>query len=313
MKGLELAREYYRAYGENMLKTAFGDVMDRITVGLVGEGSECLGFDDEISRDHDFDAGFCMWIDACDEREFGFRLERAYSKLPKEFMGVKRSLLSPAGGNRHGVIVTEDFYTRLLGSPEPPSSPEEWLKIPQSYLVVLSAGEIFKEGEGKFMKIRRVLQNGYPDDVRKKKLAACLAFMGQSGQYNYVRCVSRNESGAAQFAVFEFVKNAVKTVYLLNGKYCPFYKWAFRGMRELELLSDLEAPLTYLIETSNDKTSAECKAGIIEDTASMIISELKKQGLSDATCNNLDTHAYSVTDKIRDAALRNMHVMDGED
>lgn len=312
MQGLELSREYYRAYGEKMLDEAFADVKDRITVGLVGEGSECLGFDDEISRDHDFEPGFCLWIDSLNEREFGFRLERAYAKLPKEFMGLKRSVVSPAGGNRHGVIVTEDFYNRLLGSSVAPSSPSDWLRVPQEYLAVLSSGEIFKEGEGLFMQIRRVLLGGYPEDVRKKKIAACLALMGQSGQYNYARCVSRNESGAAQFAVFEFVKNAVKTVYLLNGKYCPFYKWAFRGMRGLGILSELEMPLTYLLETPNDKETAECKTGIIEDAATMIITELKKQGLTDATCNNLDTHAYSVTDKIRDSFLRNMHVMAGD-
>ena len=43
----------------------------------------------------------------------------------------------------------------------------------------------------------------------------------------------------------------------------------------------------------------------------MLITELKKQNLSDATCNNLETHAYSVTDKIQSAEIRNMHVMEG--
>lgn len=311
MKGLEIARSYYREYGEKMLVEQFGDVLDRITVGLVGDGSECLGFDDEISVDHDFEPGFCLFVDEQDEREFGFRLERAYAKLPKEYMNLSRSIMSPAGGNRRGVIVTEDFYEKHLGIKTAPGELYDWIRIPESYLSVASSGEIFKEGKGKFMEVRHVLKEGYPEDVRKKKLAARLAFMGQSGQYNYARCVLRGESGAAQLALYEFVTNAVGAVYLLNKTYCPFYKWAFRGMRELPTLSDLELPLTYLLETGNDKADFEVKQGIIEDVATALITEMKAQSLTDAMCNNLDTHAYSVTDKIKDGFLRNMHVMDG--
>lgn len=311
MKGIELARRYYEEFGEKMLKEQFADVMDRITVGLVGEGSECLGFDDDFSRDHDFEPGFCLFVDEADERAFGFRLERAYAKLPKEYEGLKRSLMTPAGGNRRGVIVTEDFYERHLGSKTVPGEPYEWIRIPETYLSVLSAGEIFKEGTGKFMEMRRLIRAGYPEDVRKKKLAARLAFMGQSGQYNYARCVLRGESGAAQLALYEFVTHAIGAAYLLNGKYCPFYKWAFRGMRDLPKLSELELPLTYLLETGNEKADFETKQGIVEDVATALIAEMKAQGLTDAMCNNLDTHAYSVTDKIKDGFLRNMHVMDG--
>ena len=39
MKGIELSRKYYETYGIEMLDSLFGDVKDRITVGLVGEGS----------------------------------------------------------------------------------------------------------------------------------------------------------------------------------------------------------------------------------------------------------------------------------
>lgn len=57
MKGLELCREYFENYGRAMLEE-FPEIKDRIAVGLAGEGSECLGFDDELSRDHEFRTGF---------------------------------------------------------------------------------------------------------------------------------------------------------------------------------------------------------------------------------------------------------------
>ena len=62
MKGLELARKYYEEYGRELIDTKFHDFADRICVGLVGEGSECLGFDDKISTDHDFEPAFCLFI-----------------------------------------------------------------------------------------------------------------------------------------------------------------------------------------------------------------------------------------------------------
>ena len=87
MKGLELSESYYNEYGKRMIEESFFEYADRIAVGLVGEGSECLGFDDDFSEDHDFEPGFCLFITEEDERKFGFKLERAYARLPKEFIG----------------------------------------------------------------------------------------------------------------------------------------------------------------------------------------------------------------------------------
>ena len=41
---------------------------------LVGHGSECYGFDDALSRDHDFGPRVCLWLTADDYAEFGERL-----------------------------------------------------------------------------------------------------------------------------------------------------------------------------------------------------------------------------------------------
>lgn len=311
MRGLELSEKFYREYGEKAIAENFPEYKDRIAVGLAGEGSECMGFDDDISRDHDFDAGFCLWVSEQDYEKIGFRLERVYAKLPKEFMGVKRGVLSPVGGNRKGVSTIESFYSKFLGAPNAPDSTERWLFTPPAMLAQACNGKVFSDPLGEFSKIRNQLLNGYPQDVRKKKLAAHLAFMAQSGQYNYGRLIRRGETGAAQLAVFEYVKHALSAVYLINNAYEPFYKWVYKGLRRLPVLSDLETALAGLTELGNSEKEARGKAEIIEGVSARIAEELKNQRLSDATCNDLEKHAYSVTDKIADGKLRNMHVMDG--
>lgn len=311
MKGLEIAELFYETYGKVMLETEFPDKLSDIAVGLVGEGSECLGYDDEISKDHDFDPGFCIWLNKKDYDEFGFKLERAYAKLPKEFMGLKRSPLSPSGGNRRGVILIDDFYTRFLGAANAPDSIKRWLYTPSSALLTASCGKVFRDDKGEFSAIREVLKKGYPEDIRLKKIAAHTAMMAQSGQYNYQRLIKREESGSAQLAVFEFVRHCISVIYLLNNAYEPFYKWAYRGMRDLKVLGDLELSLIGLTELGNSNGQAMEKCEIIDDIARLVIDEFKEQRITDATCNNLDTHAFSVTDKIKDPTLRNMHVMEG--
>lgn len=311
MNGLELAKAFYEQYGKPMLAENFPDKLNEIAVGLCGEGSECLGYDDEISRDHDFDAGFCLFITPTAEKEYGFKLERAYAKLPKEFMGVTRSLIPPAGATRKGVIVIDDFYTRLIGAASVPDSNKRWLYTPSASLRAAVSGEIFRDDLGVFSAIRNELKKGYPEDIRRKKIAAHSALAHQSGIYNYQRLIKRGETGGAQLAVFEFVKHVISIIYLLNNVYEPFYKWAYRGMRDLKILSELEFTLTGITELGNSENQAKEKTEIIYDVATMLTDEFKNQKITAATCNNLDTHAFSITDTITDAELRNMHVMDG--
>ena len=62
MKGLELSRALFRDRAEKELKARFPELFGRLAFGLVGNGSECFGFDDEISRDHDWGADFYVWL-----------------------------------------------------------------------------------------------------------------------------------------------------------------------------------------------------------------------------------------------------------
>lgn len=310
MNGLELSRAYYEQYGEPMLRERFPQLMPLLAAGLAGSGSECWGYDDEISRDHDFEPGFILFLPGEDvvDRRTAFALERAYAALPKEFMGLKRAMLAPVGGARHGVLRTADFFREKTGSADGNLSLMEWLALPEYLLAEAVNGEIFADGLGEVTAIRDRLRHR-PADVRLKKLAGQLLLMGQSGQYNYRRCLLHGETGAAQLAVAEFVKSAMAAVFLLNDIYQPYYKWSFRAMRALPRLSITAELLEYLLTTDNEEETASEKYAVMEGIAADIIGELQAQGLTQAVCGDLEKHAYSVNDRISDAQIRNLHIL----
>lgn len=312
MKGLELSRKYYETYGCRMLQEKFEEYEHLIAVGLVGSGSDCYGYDDAISRDHDFEPGFCLFLpdESIIDNNVLFRLEREYAKLPNEFLGFKRSLVKPVGGRRNGVFRTSEFYSKKIGSPDGRMSTEQLLSLPDFALAEATNGEIFRDDFGEFSEIRNRLKN-IPPDIKLKKLAGNLLIMAQSGQYNYPRLLKREESAAAQLALFEFSQSSMKCFFLLNNKYMPYYKWQFRALRELNTDNGLGDLLEFLISTDNTTENADIKLSVIDSVCNKVIELLTEQGLTKAVCNDLEKHAYSVNDLIKDINLRNSNILAG--
>ena len=311
MTGLEIAKGYYEEFGKPMLESEFADILPLLAAGFVGSGSERYGYDDEISRDHDFEPGFCIFLpgeDVVDCRR-AFQLERAYAKLPKEYAGLKRQPISPVGGNRNGVIRTDEFYMKSIGSANGKLSASQWLRLPDYALAEAVNGEVFFDNYGEFSKIREELIC-MPEDIKLKRLAGNLLIMAQSGQYNFVRCIKHGEPEAAQLACLEFADAAMKTTFLLQDRYMPYYKWSFRALRELIGTKELSEKLSFLLFGDNrDDTVAGQKYDIIEEIALETITRLLEEHLTEAICGDLEKHAYSVNDRITDITVRNMNIL----
>ena len=310
MNGLELSRAYYEECGRPMLETEFPALLPFLAVGLFGEGSECFGYDDTVSRDHDFEPGFCIFLPGEDlvSRRDAFLLERAYAALPKTFRGFARSRLSPVGGNRHGVLRMADYFSKTLGAPDGELNLMQWLSLPEQALAEATNGELFMDNFGELTRIRESLRT-YPEDVRRKRVAGYLLLMAQAGQYNYTRCLKHGESGAAQLAVGEFVRSTLSVLFLLNRRYQPYYKWVFRALRSLPDGPAFAALLEQLLTTGNRPAEAEEKQQIIEAVAGSVADLLRAQGLSDLDGSELERHAYTVNTAIRDGELRNLHIL----
>lgn len=307
MKGLDLSFEFYTRYGLPMLTEQFFDCIEDIAVGLVGHGSECYGYDDVISTDHDFEPSFCIWLTEEDEKKFGFKLMRAYSKLPKEFNGIKCNSKSLLGSNYRGVMTIDEFYKSYTGRSGAPETWQDWLYTPSHYFAEATNGRIFADPKGEFTRIREKILLGMPNDVKLKKIASYAFGMAQSGQYNYSRCVKHSEYGAARLALNQFATDCANLVFVLEGKYAPYYKWLFRSMKELPRYAFLSYKLEHLLSMPTDSVGQI--ADKIEEISYDVIKALKEQDLSSVNGDYLEPHAFSANERIKDGQIRNLPIM----
>ena len=310
MNGLELSRAFFKEFGMPMLEREFTEQIPLLAAGLIGSGSECFGYDDSVSRDHDFEPGFCLFLpdESVLSRRTAFLLERAYAKLPREYLGFRREILSPVGGSRRGVIRISEFFLNKVGSPDGILSMEQWLSIPEYALAEATNGFLFFDAYGLVTQIRKQL-SFFPEDVFRKRLAGNLLLMAQSGQYNYRRCISHGELAAAQLAVGEFTNSAMSAIFLLNRKYQPFYKWRFRAFRELPLLGTLSESFSFLLCSGNEGSMQKDKEMIISQVSRAVTELLYQQALTENTDPDLETHAYEVNNRIIDPTLRNSNIL----
>jgi hypothetical protein len=309
IKGMELALAYFETYGRDMLTRSFARYQAWMAVGLVGEGSECFGFDDPISHDHDFGPGFCIWLPDETYAEIGPALNAAYQALPKEFAGFCGRTETEWSVRRTGVFTISGFYRRYTNCDALPQDNLEWFRIPERHLATATNGAVFMDEFGEFTRVRANLLSFYPQDVLRKKLAARVAVMAQSGQYNYNRCLRRGDRSAAFLACAEFVKSALSAIYLLNRRFMPFYKWSFRGTAELShLTGTVEALRALSLPAQANETMTE-KSELIENICASIGKELVRQSLSESTSTFLLDYCRDIMAGISDERLRRLHVM----
>ena len=323
IKGLELSERFYAQAVKPMLTERFPALRNAWAAGLAGHGSECYGYDDAFSADHDYGADVCIWLTKADYEKYAPAMQEAYEdarraweQTAEECYGISPRKQTLQGAGRVGILEIPAFYYGLLGTDRLPETKREWLALPEERLAAATNGRVFEDPAGEFLTFREGLLAYYPEDVRKKKMAARAAVMAQSGQYNYARCMRRGEYVAAELALSEFVRAACSLVYLLNRKYCPFYKWMHRGLKDMTLLSEIGDMLMLLTDVSDSKQKwqsgepqTDGRLLIIEAVCQVTAQELRAQGLTNTEDTYMETHANELMRSISDEALRSLHIL----
>ena len=97
-------------------------------------------------------------------------------------------------------------------------------------------GEVFRDGAGEFTSVRNSLLAYYPEDLRKKKIAARCMALAQTGQYNFERVARREDWVTVRTVLAKFTQEAMGLAYHLSRVYRPYYKWTWRKLKELPVM-----------------------------------------------------------------------------
>ncbi|OEU71300.1 MAG: hypothetical protein BA874_06290 [Desulfuromonadales bacterium C00003068] len=308
MNGLNLSESFYNGCGKEIFENTFKALMERVAIGLVGPGSECFGFDDEFSRDHDWGPSFCLWVTRDDFQRYGKELQACYDALPQEYLGFGPRVVSPGEKGRVGVMETSAFYSHYTGLNSAPNSITDW-NIPAENLALCTNGKVFSDPLGEFSQWRTVLLNFYPEALWLKKIADCCMHAGQAGQYNWQRGILRNDPYVINAAKVKFCTEIMQLIYLLNRAYAPFYKWLLKGVAQLPILGAEIAPLIEKVLISQDEMTSGGGWKKQQDTMALIcqkvISKLLALELTDQNVPFLTDHAPAILSRIKDQEFKN--------
>lgn len=289
ISGLDLSEDFYGSVAKESLYEEFGAFVDRMAIGLVGEGSECFGFDDAVSTDHDFGPGFCIWLTNEDYQIIGKDLQNWYDHLPSTFKGFTRKTVNGAG--RVGVWSMDEFFYQLTGyySGDGLVDKDAMFLLSDEAMSTILNGRIFHDPSGEFSRRRRAFYDAFTEKVWKIKIANSLINLGKYGQYNYPRSMKRGDYVTAQIVLYKYVEELLKLVHYVNHSFPPYYKWLKKSagkQNKLAVLADLTNALADFADGrtawAEDDTGATDKVvGTIEIIAGIILEECRNDGLLD--------------------------------
>ena len=257
--GLKLSKLFYQKEVKRILDKEFPGLL--YSAALIGWGSEVLGFDTPISRDHHWGPRVLLFLREKDYPRFKEKIGQALShNLPYEFMGYWTHYSEPeANGVRlpkkinkgpvdHmiNIYTVKSFFNARLGwNPSKKITVTDWLTFPQQRLLELLSGEVYHDGLSELRKIRRKLRY-YPRDVWLYMLAAQWtkisqeeAFMGRAGEVG-------DELGS-QVVAARLVREIMKLAFLMEKQYAPYSKWLGMAFSKLKIAGRLSPVLRQVL------------------------------------------------------------------
>lgn len=304
-------RRFYEQYVKDLIHTNYAEFENRIAVGIAGEGSDCFGYDDEISRDHDFGTGVCLWITDEDMERFGYSLAIDYNQLVDS---AERSYYTERLKERRGVMTIHDFYSDILhidcDTKNCTMSEENWRNLDHACLKTAVNGEVFRDDPGEFTAFRNLLLQYYPDNIWRTRIAEQLHTYAAALQINYARCMTRMDIVAAELCRSQGISSAMELFFLLKREYPPYYKWTYRALAELDEEGTFAAKIRELAEEKinrdawngtryhpNRQNYKDRIVSLSEEIASLLEELLLEQNLIQLRSRYMELHVNEVLPK----------------
>jgi hypothetical protein len=268
--GLRLSGLYYKNVVAVILRRKFPKL--RYSAGLLGAGSEVLGYDTERSMNHNWGLRLFIFLSEDDLRTYGHQIDEELTKnLPQRYLGYPTSFGKP---NVKGVRLPDfrtkrddhiEHYVKLLTIGRflryylgvrdyKRIEPMTWLGMSQQRLLEVTRGRIFHDG----LQIKAIIRmfRYYPRDIwlylmasQWQKISEEEAFIARTSEIG-------DELGSRIIAT-RISEELMGLCFLMERRYAPYSKWFGKAFSELGIARKLTPVLSSVINsTSIDEREA---------------------------------------------------------
>jgi hypothetical protein len=242
LKGLELSRRFYFEAVRPILERRLPELQH--AAALIGYGSEVLGFDDEMSRDHHWGPRVQLFTNQLEDvreadRILAEELPTTFAGFPTNFSPTEDAVRMAAvesGPVAHRVETMQlaDYLQLRIGvDPREGFTTADWLITPAQQLLEMTAGEVFTDPIGELTGVRDLL-TWYPNDVWLLVMAGHWKRIADFEHLHGAARIRRDELGSRLLAA-AVVRDLMLLGFLQRRRYAPYPKWFGRAYSELEL------------------------------------------------------------------------------
>ena len=269
MKGLDIARRFFDEWGRVYLRTEFPHLSERVAAFVYG-GSQSLGNDDELSRDHGWGPGFMLVLSNDDMRKFGRKLRNStVREAPTEWAGSRWQHQNNI--SVHGI---DKWFRENIGCVRPPKKPEDWLRrANQDSLYMLRHATIFHDPLGDFTARRKSFWY-FPKKAWLQRVESAVFNVWHYGQYNFLeRLTKRQDPISIASCLGTFIHSTMCLCLLLAEDFTPYWKWVAAEFRKLPNVAELESHLCALSVSEDISVQAEHVDFICKDIYSRLVAK----------------------------------------
>ncbi len=237
IKGMELCRSFFNDHAKAVIEHSFPDL--KYSAGLIGYGSDVLGYDDTVSTDHMWGPRFYLFLSREDIEEKDHIFAVLSEKLPYTYKGYSVNFTKPDPddcGVQHPEFIQEgtvnplifiqtfdDYLDEQLGTHDLDRiKPYEWLAFSEHRLLSLVSGQFFVDGLHCADRISKIKY--YPKDVKMyliasnwESIASEQAFVKRSGTCG-------DEMGS-RIICSRICERLMRLCFQYLDTYAPYSKW----------------------------------------------------------------------------------------
>jgi hypothetical protein len=240
INGIELCRRFHTEVVEPVMTDSYPFLS--YSSALLGPGSEVLGYDTEMSTDHDWGPRVYLFLN---EQDIGYSDQIQVSlqgRAPGRFYGLSVDV-------RMTVITTVPRFIEsyLAVNQDGPIESVDWLTFPSQSLLEITRGAVYKDDHRLLYKLRNQLKY-YPQDVWLYLMASSWQRIGQEEHLMLRSGFIGDELGSAIIAS-RLVRDIINLCFLMERQYAPYPKWFGTAFKHLKC-SDQLMPYLWTAQTA---------------------------------------------------------------